>query len=66
MEAKAGKDSFSGCHPILNFFYFGVILIFTMFNQHPVFLAVSYAGAVVYSGILNGWKKTLKQSFLRT
>ncbi|MGN8886115.1 energy-coupling factor transporter transmembrane component T [Blautia sp. HCP28S3_G10] len=66
MEAKAGKDSFSGCYPILNFFYFGVILIFTMFNQHPVFLAVSYAGAVVYSGILNGWKKTLKQSFLLT
>lgn len=31
------NDSFSMCHPLLNFFYFAVALLFTMFNQHPVF-----------------------------
>jgi len=35
-------DAFSRCHPILNFFYFAVVLGFTMFIQHPVYLAVSF------------------------
>lgn len=60
------NDSFSLCHPLLNFFYFGVVLLFTMFNQHPVFLGISYAGAVFYAALLNGWKKTLKQGLLLT
>lgn len=59
-------DLFSQCHPFLNFFYFGVVLFFTMFNQHPVFLGISYAGAFFYSILLNGWKKTGKQSLLFT
>ena len=54
------------CHPLLNFFYFAVALLFTMFNQHPVFLGISYAGAFVYGGLLNGWRKTLKQGLLLT
>lgn len=66
MQDKVHADAFSECHPLLNFFYFGVVLVFTMFNQHPVFLGVSYAGAVAYSILLLGWKKTLKQSFLMT
>lgn len=66
MQDKVHADAFSECHPLLNFFYFGVVLVFTMFNQHPVFLGVSYAGAVAYSVLLLGWKKTLKQSFLMT
>ena len=48
MQDKVHADAFSECHPLLNFFYFGVVLVFTMFNQHPVFLGVSYAGAVSY------------------
>lgn len=43
---------FPWCHPLLNFFYFAVALLFTMFNQHPVFLGISYAGAFVYGGLL--------------
>lgn len=54
MQDKAQVDAFSGCHPILNFFYFGVVLVFTMFNQHPVFLGVSYVGALAYSVLLLG------------
>lgn len=60
------NDSFSLCHPLLNFFYFGVVLLFTMFNQHPVFLGISYVGAIFYAALLNGWKKTLKQGLLVT
>lgn len=37
-----------------------------MFNQHPVFIGISYIGAFSYSFLLNGWEKTLKQSFLLT
>ena len=37
-----------------------------MFNQHPVFLLISYIAAVMYAFLLNGWKKTLKQNFLIT
>lgn len=39
-----GDDGFSRCHPLLNFFYFAVVLGFTMFVQHPVFLALSFLG----------------------
>ena len=63
---KMESDSFSRCHPLLNFFYFGVVLLFTMFNQHPVFLSISYAGAVFYAALLNGWRRTLRQSLLLT
>ena len=59
-------DAFSTCHPFLNFFYFAVVLLFTMFNQHPVFICISYAGALSYSILLLGGKRTLRQSFLFT
>lgn len=59
-------DAFSRCHPVLNFFYFCVVLVFTMFVQHPVFLAISFAGAVVYDMMLNGWRKVLRMNLLFT
>ena len=59
-------DAFSTCHPFLNLFYFAVVLLFTMFNQHPVFICISYAGALSYSILLLGGKRTLRQSFLFT
>ncbi len=38
-----------------------------MFNQHPVFICISYAGALSYSVFLLGrLKRTLRQSFLFT
>lgn len=60
------KDAFSGCHPILNFFYFGTVLTFTMFVQHPVFLLISFVGAVIYGVVLNGWKRVLRMNLLGT
>lgn len=47
--AEKTNDAFSRCHPILNFFYFLLVLGFTMFVQHPVFLAVSFLGATAYA-----------------
>ena len=60
------KDAFSGCHPILNFFYFVTVLTFTMFVQHPVFLLISFVGAVIYGVVLNGWKRVLRMNLLGT
>ena len=59
-------DAFSRCHPILNFFYFVVVIGFTMFVQHPVFLAVSFLGAASYAVYLNGLVHTLKINCLLT
>ena len=39
------KDAFSSCHPLVNFLYFGSVLVFSMFFMHPVSLAASLAGA---------------------
>lgn len=50
------KDTFSGYHPIINFLYFGFVLVFTMFFMHPACLAVSLASAVTYSVYLRGRK----------
>lgn len=59
-------DAFSRCHPLLNFFYFAVVLGFSMFMQHPVYLVVSFLAATSYSMWLNGVKKVLKMNFLLT
>lgn len=59
-------DAFSRCHPVVNFFYFVIVLGFTMFMQHPVFLLISFLGSTVYAVWLNGWKKVLKMNFLFT
>ena len=50
------RDSFSSYHPIINFLYFVLVLIFTMFFMHPVSLMISLLSAVAYSVCLNGTK----------
>ena len=55
------KDTFSGYHPVINFAYFALVLIFTMFFMHPVSLLVSLGCAVAYSLYLGG-KKALRFS----
>lgn len=58
------EDSFSGYHPIINFGYFVVVLVISMFVNHPVFLGISLFSAFVYSGILKGWGKAFKSALL--
>ncbi len=48
------RDSFSGYHPMVNFIYFGLVLLFTMFFLHPVSLVISLVGAGAYNVRLKG------------
>lgn len=57
-------DAFSGCHPLLNFVYFGFAMGVTMFVNHPLYLGLSFLGAMAYAVRLNGWKKTLRTNVL--
>ncbi len=52
------KDSFSNYHPVVNFIYFTLVLLFSMFFMHPVYLGISLICAFIYSLNLNG-KKSL-------
>ncbi len=48
------KDAFSSYHPVVNFTYFSLVLIFSMVFMHPACLCESLACAVAYSVYLNG------------
>ena len=48
------KDDFSTYHPVVNFIYFTLVLVFAMFLMHPVCLALSFIAAFTYSLRLNG------------
>ena len=50
------RDTFSGYHPVINFLYFAMVLVFTMFFMHPVSLLISLVCALVYAVYLNGGK----------
>lgn len=50
------RDAFSGYHPFINFFYFGLVLVFAMCLMHPVCLGVSLFSAAAYAVCLNGRK----------
>ncbi|UOY91711.1 energy-coupling factor transporter transmembrane protein EcfT [Ectobacillus sp. JY-23] len=50
------KDAFSTCHPFVNFSYFTLVIVFSMFFLHPVLLPISLCVAVTYSIYLNGVK----------
>lgn len=57
------RDSFSTYHPLINFLYFTLVLVFSMFFMHPVCLIISLCCAFTYSIYLNGkkaWKFNLK------
>lgn len=40
------QDAFSKCHPAVNFLYFALVLLFSMFLMHPVCLGISAFGAL--------------------
>lgn len=57
------KDSFSSYHPLVNFSYFGLVLVFSMVFLHPVCLAISMGCAFAWSCSLGG-RKALKFNLL--
>lgn len=57
------RDTFSGYHPIINFIYFGLVLLFSMCLMHPLCLAISLGSAVTYHVYLAG-RKAVRFSLL--
>ncbi len=55
------RDTFSSCHPLVNFLYFALVLVFTMFLTHPAALGISLGCAVAYSISLSGRKAVRMQ-----
>lgn len=50
---------FDSYHPMINLIYFTVAISCTICFQHPIYLAISFLCAFVYSVKLNGWKSFL-------
>ncbi len=50
------KDAFSSFHPAVNFVWFALVIFFSMFFLHPVFLTVSLVCSFCYSVRLGGGK----------
>lgn len=55
------RDSFATYHPIVNFIYFSVILLVSVFFLHPVLLLLSLFAGGAYFLCLKGKKKLLSQ-----
>ena len=55
---------FEQCHPAVNFIYFAVVIAGTVTFRHPVFLAISYLCAFLYSVRRNGWRALAFNSVL--
>ncbi|MPM89562.1 Energy-coupling factor transporter transmembrane protein EcfT [bioreactor metagenome] len=49
-------NSFKSFHPVVNFYYFTTVILFSMFFMHPMFLIISFLGSFIYSVSLNGIK----------
>ena len=53
------KDTFSKLHPLVNIAFFAAVLLFSMFNMHPVCLGISLVCALLNSLYLSGRKAAL-------
>ena len=56
VTATKHRDAFSGYHPIINFLFFALVLVLTMFFLHPASLVISLTSAIAYNIYLNGRK----------
>lgn len=48
------RDAFSDCHPAVNFFFFGAVIVFSVTIQHPAYLLAGFLGAASYLLALKG------------
>lgn len=55
---------FERCHPGVNFIYFAAVIVGMILFQHPIFLAISFVCAFIYSVKRNGWKAVAFNSVL--
>ncbi|QAT42492.1 energy-coupling factor transporter transmembrane component T [Aminipila luticellarii] len=56
MNNKGHIDAFSSYHPLVNFLYFALVLLYSMVLMHPACLAISLIGAFTYSIYMKGIK----------
>lgn len=54
------KNQFEKYHPLINFIYFTVVLLITMFIMHPAVIILSFALSTLYSIQLKGVRSTGK------
>ena len=50
------RDAFSGYHPLVNFLFFALVLVFAMCFMHPLCLLVSLGSSTAYNLYLKGRK----------
>lgn len=48
------ETGFKTYHPIVNFFYYLVVIIFSMFSMHPIFLTITLIASFSYIIVLEG------------
>ena len=58
------RDVFSSYHPIVNFLYFGLVLLFSMCFVHPACLGISLVSALVYRSRLKETKTSMPLRFV--
>ena len=49
MTGRQNKDSFSRFHPVVNFTYFALVIVFSMMLTHPVCQAISLICSIAYA-----------------
>lgn len=48
------RDAFSSYHPLVNFYYFVIVIVCAMFFLHPIFMILSFLNGLIYAIYLNG------------
>ena len=54
------NNLFSAYHPLVGFMYLAIAIVFCMAAFHPVYVGISFAGALVASFVFKGMKPTLR------
>lgn len=58
------RDAFGECHPIVQIIYWILVIMTTIFFNHPLILIISFIGAFLYNVQLKGFRKVLKGQLL--
>ena len=58
------RDTFSDYHPIVNFLYFGLVLVFSMCFMHPACLGISMVSALLYRARLKETRTSMPLRFV--
>lgn len=58
-----GYDSFYNYHPLVNFIYFSLVMVFTMFFLHPIYQGISFLASLVYL-LMNSEFKEVKNTLV--